>query len=684
MEYGNEGTDGTISVGDNVSLKDAYGEIVFSFKITALADDSVDGSITNTTNLADIQQALKDAKQYGLYMEIFKNVSNFRDIHFESISWDFDIFRNIDRTPEDINPIQVCDNTIDENIQHHNTTLKGDWYLLYRNQNDPSDSLVNPVNCYLIPSKKIKTAYGYIANGRIIPSWLDAGKFYYFRVVDNSGDSPISYTLSNGTIISDTNISHKTTMVISKADNDKISVQVVRAIYNSTVEVLDSYTTDYITASSTPAKYNYDTEFWWTNYANYYTDIIYPYSFTNSGTENELDDISKLDRTDAKNIKLIKLPYCPYDFTISGTTLQISADWDFVSLQQSGAGVINCLKLHDTNTKLKSTIQVEDFNPFYSLHFRKKSILNPQYATPKIEEIYMESKLYSGEFYSPTFYYDSFAFKVELEKCDLNKYVENYIDNDIQFDVTSTINSKFMFTLKNYEVLDNTQNYSKFLPIARNNEEVLYNVPYINYVRNGYQYDIKNKNISNISNALGIGLSAGSLAVSLAVPSAPLKVAAVVGSLVSMAMSVKNAVVSAVQNENSLKQKIAQTQNQSSSVAGSDDVDLMSIYAENRLKYLEYYPRRDMQELLFKLFFYAGYKSERMAVPTHNNRIYFDYLECDASLESISSIPNDCLEELINAFKNGVTYLHKTIYMANNYWDFEQQFENWEAWLLED
>ena len=133
---------------------------------------------------------------------------------------------------------------------------------------------------------------------------------------------------------------------------------------------------------------------------------------------------------------------------------------------------------------------------------------------------------------------------------------------DVNFDMTRTINSKFLFTFASYYLKNGEQNYANCMPIARNNEEVLYNVPYINYIRTGYQYDIKNKNISNISNAIGVGLSATSFAVSLALPSVPLKVAGVVASAVSMAMSVKNAVVSAQQNENSISQKLTQYQNQ--------------------------------------------------------------------------------------------------------------------------
>ena len=89
-----------------------------------------------------------------------------------------------------------------------------------------------------------------------------------------------------------------------------------------------------------------------------------------------------------------------------------------------------------------------------------------------------------------------------------------------------------------------------------------------------------------------------------------------------------------------------------------------------------------MRNLLFDLFFYAGYNSGRMGLPNHNTRINFDYLECDAVIEKVANLPDDILAEIINCYKNGVTYLHKTTRTGINAWDFAQTRENWETWLL--
>ena len=597
------------------------------------------------------------------------------------------VYRDIDKTPENISPLLVYPAEGTTNIiGNQKPTLKGNWYLLYRNQNDPTDSLVNPVDCYLIPERAgLQIDSGYIAGGRLVPSYLEEGKYYYFKV------SSYLVTLSNGVTLSYP-ASGRQVLLVTKAGNT-LSITYFycgTAIGDDPVVYKNYDGITYLTFASLPVPYRIENSFLSTGSYSYYNlQDNMPYTFSNSTEYKVLDDITQLDRTDAKNIKLIKLPYCPYNFNVTDefdvddAVIPVTdTDWEAVALTQSSGGVMICLKLKDLNTNLTCDLIPRSYSAFDTLAFGL--LRNESVSLTDLRQNYTyESKLYHSEFWQPTLFYDSFSFKIDLEKCIVRK-IKGSLDwlsapMRIKFDVTKTINSRFMFTFENYFVSEASDNFYNRLLVARNNEEVLYNVPYINYIRTGYQYDVKNKNISNISNAIGVGLSGASLVASLAAPSVSLKVAGVVGSIVSLAMSTKNAIASAASNEIGLKQKIAQYQNQSSSVAGSDDVDLMSIYTEgNKMNYRTYRPREEMRNALFDLFFYAGYRSERMGIPTHNNRMNFDYLECDASIESVATIPDDCLTELINCFKNGVTYLHKTT-RASDKWDFEQKYENWET-----
>ena len=671
---------GTLTEEDEVKLVNDHGDTVFTGIIKDIDDNSVLIAIENPVaesnywslitpyinDRFDLEKTNDPATYYSFEPE--------RTDDFE-FTTTFKYYRNVDYVAEGINPVLIR-KTSPVNIERSGI-LKQNWYLVYRNTNDPDPTqYVNPVECYLVPEESLKTDSGVITEGRLVPSWLEEGKWYLFAV--QSGKTA---TLSNGSSVSYTSGYFKR-LLITKAGGKIAVMYVYCSDRGDDLQVAWQYDDiSYIDFTGLPIKYHvYTSSPSITAYL--LMNETFPNDFENTGPYNDIDGIDELDRADAKNIKVIKLPYCPFDFEYTGDVLNLDGrtDWDRASFSQSRGGTMHALHLLDSNIQLKGTLVAGSTNPFLNL----KMNFSDFNITDLRDMNEVDSKLFHSAFYSPSYVYDSFALKVDLEKCDLSYYITNgVLNNVINFTMTKTINSKFMFALANYVCDKSDVNFYNVLPIARNNEEVLYNVPYINYIRTGYQYDIKNKNISNLSNAIGLGMSGVSMGVALAMPSAPLKAAAVVGALVSMAMSIKSTVVSAVQGEENIKQKLSQYQNQAASVLGSDDVDLMSEYCDNRLKYMVYEPTDNMKALLNDLFFYAGYSSNRMGVPTHNNRVNFDYLECDASIEAVATMPQECLDELITCFKNGVVYMHKTS-RAIDKWDFEQKYENWEKSLMEE
>ena len=588
-----------------------------------------------------------------------------------SYSFDRDIFRNIDYIEEGINPLLQCGTSTGSKIEKE-SPLNVDWYLLYRNVNTPDpDDLTNPVECFLIPSTNLSIYATGLTGGVLKPSSIENNKYYYINMRHSK------VTLSNGTTLG-RYLYYNDFLIVKKQANGKLSVTYCEGGVGGTDEVIDVWPyddIDYITLDDLPQAYASTSSPY--EVADYINTILgnETDSWTGSDVDKQIDSIDLLDRADAKNIKLIKLPYCPYDFTITSDKIDLNnSDWNYETITQSG-GDFHALKLYDLNTKLHSEFTITQ-NPLTNLKMTS--------FTPAITDLRQganyESKLYNSEFYRGTYVYDSFQFAIQLEKCNISDYYSSQ-NMTIYFDMTKTINSRFMFTFTSYNLRNAAESYAKYMPIARNNEEVLYNVPYINYVKSGFNYDIKAKNISNASNWIGAGLSAAGVVASLALPSAPLKALGIVSSLISLAMTTKNAITTTIQNEQSIERKLKEASMQTASVAGADDVDLMSVYAENRLKYLVYEPNAIMKEMLYNLFFYAGYASNRLAIPTHNNRINFDYLEADVVIEKCANIPDDCLKELINSFKYGVTYIHKTSRVTNK-WDMEQVYENWEVSLI--
>lgn len=682
---------GTINTNDEVSLISPAtpSSAVFTGYFVGASGTSFQLHFNYLQQLTAVQNWLAYCLAQSQPVILQKDSNNYVVMVSATASWTTPKFyRNIDYISETIIPTLVHDGST--KIEKTPSIVNQNWYLLYRNQEEPSESLVNPVECYLIPEEETFVDSGVIVSGRLTASSLVYGKFYYARLYEKNLLEQVlirqSITLPNGDTIDSYSYSYVGTYIeITRNRNNTLNVVVItydNSIPGTSTKIQRTYfDIDYVQLNTLPFKYvelnNRKTDnFWLSSIWNNEQE------WTDSLASNRLYPITQLDKTDAKNIKLIKLPYCPYDFTINSGVISVGSDnnWDYTYFEQASGSDFYALKLHDLNVKLTSNI-TQTNSPLKNLkvNFPLNAALTDLKTKYYGEET--ESKLFHSDFYRPTYVYDSFQFNFQLEKL----YVPSYYDEDlsltIKFDMTKTINSKFMFTFEELYTKVAEQNFYKVLPVARNNEEVLYNVPYINYIRTGFNYDVKAKNVANASNAIGLGLSMASVGAALLAPSVPLKIAGVVAALASTAMSIKNTVVSAINNENSIKQKITSTQNQATSVAGSDDVDLMSVYAENRLQYMEYTPNEMIKGLLKDLFFYAGYASGRMGKPTHNNRVNFDYLECEASIEKISSIPDECLTELINCFKAGVVYLHKTTRETDK-WDFEQKYENWERVLF--
>lgn len=642
----------------------------------------------NAIDIASLVAWINATQQYTAVVVAKDSNNYFVPTQLAISSQSRDFYRDIDNVSENINPILYHSNRY--LIENSKSLLRQNWYLLYRNQENPTESLMNPVDCYLIPENATNVDSGTITSAKITAASLVYGKYYYARIYEENLIGQVlirqKITLPDGTEIdgSETTRYHYGTY-IEITRNRAETLNLIIYNYYQDLQIIGTYLDlDYIQLDNLPFKYvRQDSR----RTSGFYLNSMWnnESEWTNTTNPAQIYSIKQLDRTDAKNIKLIKLPYCPYNFTISSGKIAVSGDdkWNYSSFTQANNIDFYALKMADLNVKLTSNIS-HSVSPLDELKVQFPSTASIDDLRTRYFNQEPESKLLHSDFYRPTYVYDSFSFYFQMEKLNIGYYEYNPSEINstaIQFDMTSTINSKFMFTFTNYVSNLAEQNYYNVMPVARNNEEVLYNVPYINYIRTGFNYDVKAKNVATASNVIGMGLSVGSIAASLLAPSVPLKVAGVVASLVSVAMSVKNTVVSAINNENSIKQKILSTQNQASSVAGSDDVDLMSIYADNRLSYIKYTPTPLMTSILKDLFFFAGYNSGRLGLPNHNTRVNFDYLECEASIEKIASIPDECLTELINCFKAGITYLHKTTRTANK-WDFEQKYENWEKWLF--
>ena len=126
--------------------------------------------------------------------------------------------------------------------------------------------------------------------------------------------------------------------------------------------------------------------------------------------------------------------------------------------------------------------------------------------------------------------------------------------------------------------------------------------------------------------------------------------------------SIANGINSLAQAERTFQQKQEEIKMSSASVSGSDDIDLLSYYSNNRAKYTTYEVSDKMKGVLLDLFYYQGYKCNEQKVPNVNTRKDFNFLQCNAILENYNNIDRKYIDDIVAKFSIGVTYIHKRDY----------------------
>ena len=560
------------------------------------------------------------------------------------------------------------------------------WNLIYRNKNDinPADvQNVNPVECLLLPDTAVPVKY---LSHDVIPSQMAATNFYTVSAQVN-GDTPFSI-VANGQKICDVNHTGTAWVWFNSVDRwaylyaEGDGIYVVSIWQGNTVggyvRTGKKYGPFAAIQFSGIGDVHYNTGLF-SDYPLYGKDKLYEAGislpttpapgmvFPATTAVAELEGIDSLDRTDNRIIKVIKLPYSPVPFVLdySSHALEVPDGWEFT---QSG----NLLTLEDPSMKFDRQFTARQES---GVNHRDPAIVinscvpNPGSILPTAaRDDTHETKIYHSDFYAPKFVYDSFGLAFVLEQVDGKKTKNNL---QVRYCVTSTINSKFLFMFPDYidALKFTTEDYPGTLPVSRNNEETLFNSQYINYIRNGYNYDLKNKERQQL--AAGLGLLGNVAAIGAGVAAGnPM------GVLMGAAGAAGN-VANIIAGEQQIEQKLLQAKMQAVSVSGSDDVDLMEAYSGNRAKMCIYEASARVKEALLDLFYLYGYVADEYGVPETETRYWFDFLQGDMVIIPVEHIPQNMQNEIRNRYAGGVTIFHH-----HTGWDIEQTKENWEKELI--
>ena len=608
-----------------------------------------------------------------------------------------------------------------------------DWYLMYRTRQilNPND-MSNPIDCFLFASEQvpIKTP-GQSSVTFGIPDFV-RGDYYYFTSLDNPegqfkiGDT--TYTLNQPVYVNngvlwqtsspgfvnqyDTVGKLKMIMVHTRPTVATLFVNFyllgdgdtdqpfIYSIQVDDVKTTRRFTTgpDYELTPTTitflqGAYFRHSTHeegnyFLKGEYAVY--DLVHDKMNINAGTDSKyINSIDQIDKTDSRIVKIIKLPYCPVEIQVIDGNYYFPNEWVF----QSGL-----MKLKDEKLSTQFEGQIGNVSLpelFLSVPPVKRSVLTNK-------DIANESKLYHSEFYTKKLVYDSFTKDIPLEQIDMSgkTFVNPAVaEIPLYFKQTNTINSKFAFKIdydaikENYGTYKPQGDYDNYILVSRNNEETIFSNDFINYIRNGYNYD-KKLNENNLNSAwaqwgLNAGISSVLTAASAAHPA--VGVSAAVSKIMLQAQYINylgktfagalNPIYLEKNQNLAMQAKLNQLAAQSSSVTGSDDIDLLTYYNGNRLTVFQYETKEWQKNLAFNNFYRYGYTHNAVELPNTSSRYWFNYIQCNPVFKEENSNPyNNFLNDIKARYQQGVTVYHQHNGVGAEY-DWNQEYENWETFL---
>ena len=399
--------------------------------------------------------------------------------------------------------------------------------------------------------------------------------------------------------------------------------------------------------------------------------------------KKDVDDLerivaeSEIDRTALGLKKAICLPYRPFDRDDAGYLPE-------------GCFVV-AGKILLASVSLESTIS---FTP-------KGREMRLPYMTAKPTEktdgkagaLQLEPKVYSSEFRFSKLVYDSFSIVLKGEESYFNSNLSE-IGNDkivFKFFASPSMVSEFDLTLYSWPgwsaeefILSPvwSEDYPLHLIINRNNETPVYTSAYLDYLRTGYNYDLKSQAVQLGMQGLGIAISAINAGVGIAATfatgglAAPYAVSAATG----FASSIANIGKTAAENQRGNAQRLKELQAQGASVAGNSDFAVSKRYTKNRVSLETYSVEPRLINAARSFFYLKGYATDEIKAPTCHTRAHFDFVECDPVFqpEALSLFPKWMLELIADDLRQGVTVMHP---VAGDY-DIGQTSSNFELSVL--
>lgn len=427
----------------------------------------------------------------------------------------------------------------------------------------------------------------------------------------------------------------------------------------------------------------------------------FPYATINAGNYQEkyLGDISQLDKTDSRIVKVIECPYSPIAYVFDYVSRVFQFNRDIFSYESESENP-PYFRTYDLGASLPERMIRRATQTKFRRTEAKASIL--ALKSSPVAKWLEDPKLKTSPYEAETLIYDSFAVQIRLEDYAApirNTYTETGFA--VYFKQSANVSSALYFRV---EALPSTtgaldfmkfqqseENFPSVLVASRNNEVALFSSEYLNYLKNGYNYE-KKKQEENLGfqATMGILQTLGAvLSFALSPATGGGSATAGFGLTIGAATTFANMGMAAHQNAESLNQKINLLKSQSYSVSGIDDLDLFNGYAGNKAKLLTYKIREADKNRVAARFQYFGYAvdtyGDPFALGLLDSRYNFNYLKCDPvfRVSDISIVP-EFLDDVAERLRAGITIFHRRFYDiqgGDDYW-LNRDTENIETSII--
>ena len=437
--------------------------------------------------------------------------------------------------------------------------------------------------------------------------------------------------------------------------------------------------------------------------------------------------IDTIDRTMSNLYKVIECPYCPLNLQVTnGAITGIPQGWKYDQSQNK----LSCDNLSYEFPERVAWTEENVMNLIAGQVIKAQRSKLSQYSRKDhqdgVEGNVVDPKTYISTLRSYNFVYDAVTWSPIPEDLVIPNNSARPDLIKVYYKQSNNISSDcgFRFDIPEF-TMRHRQYFDQYMFSARSNELPLYSSDWINYQRNGYNYDKKANALRTWSDMVGAiaGVAGGGLSSIGQIASfqnrpeiESLKeqyrqgtlwgsdfdnetrkyianriskyrlptTLGIIGTGVNVAAGITNATLSHYQRENALEQKINECKNRAFSVSSTGNHDLFKWYSGNKVILFGFEPREEVRELINDYFSLYGYAQGYYMVPDLDSRLWFNY--CRGTVDIDNYKKKRSIEEnkadIVQRFQQGVYKIHRVNTPLGTFWDMKLERQNYERAIL--